>query len=168
MVNDPVSASAAKVALLSGDAVVRHVDGAQTPLQLGDVLVIGDVVMTSANASLQLELAGAGVLHLGKETPDVIAIDQSVFDALSDVQNVSASADSLDILLANHLVDANGLGQLGAGHALNIADILTDSALESLSLPHGNLKDNTSKLSVIDATSVDPALIVHHWNHIDT
>lgn len=168
MENHHTSDSVAKVALLNGEALVRHADGAQAALRVGDTLVIGDVVITSPNAHLQIAISGGGVLHLSKDASDVIAIDQSVFDALSDVQNVSASADSFNILLANHLLDIDGLGQHGAETALNIADMLTDSDLESSVLPHANHKVETSKLSAVEAVSIDPTLVVHHWNHIDT
>lgn len=168
MMNDSISISVAKVASLSGDAQVRHADGSFASLQEGDALAIGDVVITSANASLQISLAEAGMLAIGKEVPDVIAIDQSVFDTLSDFQNVSASPDSLSLLLSSYAEGMNSLAQHDSDHALNIADILTDSTTESLSTSPSVHKDDTSKLSAIDAASVDPALIVNHWNHIDT
>ena len=167
MINNPISATVAKVALLNGDAEVRHADGSQAPLNQGDALVIGDVVITSANASLQIALSEAGMLNIGKEVPDVIAIDQSVIDALSDVLNVSASADSLNIFLANNSIGMDASAQHDAAHALNIADILTDSATESLSPSPSSHKVDASKLSAIDGASVDPTLIVNHWNHID-
>lgn len=167
MEKDNISAGFAKVTSLSGDAIVRHADGAQSTLQLGDQLSVGDIVATAPNANLEIAITGGGVLHLSKEVADVITLDQSVFDTLSDVQNVSVSSDALNILLANHFDGAHIHHQNGFDSALHLADVLSDADHTSTEIKLGS-QDDAHKLNTIDTATIDPALLVTHWHHIDT
>ena len=166
MENKSFLADFATITSINGDAVVRRADGVTSTLSDGDRLSAGDVVITSPNASLEISVAGGGVLHLSKVAGDVLALDSAFFDSVGNVEDSSVSLDALNILLAHHSDTVVTDAMNDADVTLNLADMLADTKQEVF----GANKHETElgALPSIDSGDALPSLGVSHWNHIDT
>jgi hypothetical protein len=166
MENKNVSADFATITSVHGDVMLKRADGSTSTLENGDRLIAGDVVITSANASLEIAVAGGSVLHLSKDVGEVLALDSTVFDAVGSVEDSSVSLDALNILLAHH-------SDIALSHdahvALNFADIIADTEHDVFgSNKHHAELSASPNIASIEGGGAQPSLAVTHWNHIDS
>ncbi|MFC7298173.1 retention module-containing protein, partial [Herminiimonas aquatilis] len=117
-----------KVVALQGEVFIRGEDGTRTLLKLGDQVHEGDVIITGANASVELESSNGAVYNIRQA--EVVTLDATIFDADAEAHNAAllarvsentsindaiALGGSLDDLLDETEAGLSG-GSAGGGH----------------------------------------------------
>ncbi|MDO9422064.1 MAG: retention module-containing protein, partial [Herminiimonas sp.] len=117
-----------KVVALQGEVFIRGEDGTRTLLKLGDQVHEGDVIITGANASVELESNNGAVYNIRQA--EVVTLDTTIFDVDAEAHNAAllarvsentsindaiALGGSLDDLLDETEAGLSG-GSAGGGH----------------------------------------------------
>lgn len=138
-----------------GDVWLRH-DESTKLLSGGEILSVGDAIITSPMAEAVIESVSGKKIHIGKEGGDLLVIDSSVLDWMHESDEVMINKPSLDnIISISHqhtlMHEMNLIGLLNEGD-FNFLKVHNDSSLEYQSI-HERDTHSFSTIEVRDVIS---------------
>lgn len=147
----------AKVIEIAGTVTKYSADGSDKPLQVGDILVQGDSVSTTAMSSTSLVFSNGSELTVEEDTSLTIAtMEQAPFNGSQSYEQLAADPSKSQTLLELNYGELNGhVKQLQSGSRFDIQTPLGTAAIRGTTYKVKYFFNALRNESILSITNID-------------